>query len=623
MALASYLTNAGLVVLNKVLASGGPLNFTRAELGSGVETSEANCRARTSLKNKIADASLVSVAYEGGEAKISVQYVNTGLATGFFVNEVGIYAKDPTTHADVLYCYATFGDTPDWIAPASSAQYIRTYDIITIISSVQTVTVEVAPSTLATYEQLKDVSDRVDAIAKGAKIYGMRWNKANAQGTRLFDAAGLPTDVTPFCYRGEVAALSNPFDSLYPWSEFKQCNVDLTALAGLAAGQDIRDAVVAWYGDVGFKDDGSNGFVGAYRPEYWFTAYEDGDSIVFAVSDHELPGWAHCKPYIRGYGHCVDVGDSKVSCYKAQPLSNTALSTIHTYAGNNGMTLDDIYTYSAELTALVVEYATLNTQAAIGNGVDSLYYAPDLHPYADTSSSNKVILPKSYADYCIPGATIDFATTKDGVVLADRRSVVSCEEYSGDADYVEVTFDGTALSLTAASVFVSIHGLDNGPALGNASGYVGTAGKCNSFYRGAALFGNKWRYILGAYRQTGTQHIWICPEGEDPDDYDALNTAKHIDTGLVLPTGEGYIKRLGIVPGLGAVPFCLEKGGTAGSANPVGDYFYGSTSGSNTILLVGGAADHGARDGAFFGGWSVTASNSYWTSSAAPVLKHS
>ena len=51
MALASYLTNAGLVVLNKVLASGGPLNFTRAELGSGVETSEANCRARTSLKN--------------------------------------------------------------------------------------------------------------------------------------------------------------------------------------------------------------------------------------------------------------------------------------------------------------------------------------------------------------------------------------------------------------------------------------------------------------------------------------------------------------------------------------------------------------------------------------------
>ena len=624
MALASYLTNAGMVVLNKVLASGGPLNFTRAELGSGVETSEANCRARTSLKNKIADASLVSVAYEGGEAKISVQYVNTGLATGFFVNEVGIYAKDPTTHADVLYCYATFGDTPDWIAPASSAQYIRTYDIITIISSVQTVTVEVAPSTLATYEQLKDVSDRVDAIAKGAKIYGMRWNKANAQGTRLFDAAGLPTDVTPFCYRGEVAALSNPFDSLYPWSEFKQCNVDLTALAGLAAGQDIRDAVVAWYGDVGFADDGSNGFVGAYRPEYWFTAYEDGDSIVFAVSDHELPGWAHCKPYIRGYGHCVDVGDSKVSCYKAQPLSNTALSTIHTYAGNNGMTLDDIYTYSAELTALVVEFNTLNTQSAIGQGCDGLYYQPDVHPLADTSSSNKVVLPKAYEPYCVEGATLDFGASAGAVVLANRRTVVSCEEYSGDSDYVEVTFDGTGLSLTAASIWASIHGCDNGAALGNASGYVGTAGKCNSFYRGASLFGNKWRYILGAYRQKDTCHIWICPPGEDPDDYDALNTAKHIDTGCVLPLTEGYVKELHIIPGLGAVPFAKSVGGGAGSANPVGDYCYvPSASTANTILRVGGHADHGAKGGAFFGIWDADASISIWSYSAAPVLKHS
>ena len=150
MSMAAYLTTAGLTVLNKVIASQGPLEFTKAELGSGVCSDEAACRARTSLVTKKTDAIISGARYEGGEAKISVQYVNTNLQTGFFVNEVGLYVKDPDTSAQVLYCYATFGDgsTPDWIAPASSATYTRVYDIATIIANVSSVTVNVSPSAM-------------------------------------------------------------------------------------------------------------------------------------------------------------------------------------------------------------------------------------------------------------------------------------------------------------------------------------------------------------------------------------------------------------------------------------------------------------------------------------------
>ena len=619
--MAAYLTDAGLVVLNKVIASAGGLEFTKAELGSGVVTGEAACRARTSLKTKIADASLVQATYEGGQAKIAVQYVNTGLASGFFVNEIGLYVRDPQTSANVLYCYATFGDHPDWIAPASYAAYVRTYDLITIVSNVSSVTVQTSPSTLATAAQLKEVSDRVDAMSRGAKIYGFRWDKTNAKGTRLFDAAAITTDTTNFCYRGDgTVTLSNPFDSLYPFSEFKQCNVDLTAYAALAANEDRRNAVIAWYGDPDFADDGSNGFVGAYRPEYWFTAYEDDGARVFAISTTEMPGWAHSKPYIRGMGHCVDAGSNKVTCNSGNPMTNVAIGTIHTYAKNSGFTIEDIYTYSAELTAMIVEYATTHMQTAIGQGCDSLHRESESDiPLIAESDASRVILPVAAAPYCVEGATLDFGATKGAVVLANRRICTGYSVYSGNDQYIEVTFKGGTLT-TTTSMFVSFHGCSNGDSIGNASGFVGTAGKCNSFYRGASFFGNKWRYVLGIYRHTGDNHVWICPLDKDPDDYDALNTTDHVDTGLELAATEGWVKQLGLIPGLGAVPVCVQTGGN--SSNPVGDYHYvPANTAANTILIAGAAANNGGKVGPFCGSWSISSSYSSWDVAAAPVLK--
>lgn len=152
--LAAYLTVGGFTVLNKLLASKGPLVFTKAELGNGVCTDEEECRLRTEMVNKVADASLISVAYDGGEAKVTVQYVNRGLTQGFMVNEIGMYVRDPDTEEDVLYCYATFGQTPDWISPETTAIYIRKYEIITIVDRVETVQVLVSPTGMVTYDQL-------------------------------------------------------------------------------------------------------------------------------------------------------------------------------------------------------------------------------------------------------------------------------------------------------------------------------------------------------------------------------------------------------------------------------------------------------------------------------------
>lgn len=485
-------------------------------------------------------------------------------------------------------------------------------------------------------EDLSDLSDSVDArvaalqqqinaaMTRGIHIYGAKWDKTNAACARVFEAASIATDTTNFCHKGTAnGSYSNPFDNIYPWNLFRQCNVDLTKYAALHPGDDIREAVVAWYGEPGFKDDGSNGFVGAYRPQYWYTAYADGDYIIFAVADGKMDGWAESPAYIRGYGFAVDAGDSKLSCYDGQPLTNVALSTLHTRANNSGFTVEDIYTYSAEVTAFVVEYATMNTQNAIGSGCDSCYRSNNADkPHIAETGATRVVLPAACAEFALEGVTLDFGAEKDAVVAANRRTCTGYEAYS-DNDYISVTFD-TALDITT-DMYVSFHGRANGEAIGNASGYIGTAGKNNAFYRGSVLHANRYRYVLGAYRQTSTGKIWICPADDDPDDYNALNTSKHTDTGIVLPESKSgkYIEALAITPGLGAVPFCTAAGDNGSSSNPVGDALYTpAASTGNTVLLAGGLALSGASAGAFSGYWTAAASYSHWYYAVLPVLKN-
>lgn len=173
MALEAYLTTAGLNVLTKLMASRGPLKFIKAELGDGKCSGEEACRARTSLVKKVAEATFVGARYEGGEAKITTQYENEGLDTGFFVNEIGLYVQDPDSASAVLYCYATFGDNPDWIAPESSARYVRTYDIITIVSNVASVEVNVSPSAMVDQEEFDERLAEVGGAILALESYVM------------------------------------------------------------------------------------------------------------------------------------------------------------------------------------------------------------------------------------------------------------------------------------------------------------------------------------------------------------------------------------------------------------------------------------------------------------------
>ena len=485
-----------------------------------------------------------------------------------------------------------------------------------------------------TFQKSDGSSDTVNVYASNPYLnqhhYIARWDKTLAQMTRMGDAAGITTDTSNFGNFGSVNPdYDNPFDSIYPWSGIRICNIDLDAYMALQPGDSITKCVKAWDGDPDFDWDDDKG-VWRYRPEFWGSSWDDGTYRYFDVTDRPTGGYVHYPEAIAGcwHGRAVTrtVNGEPTTCLlpcTGIPTVRTALSTLHTYAKNYGATLDSIYSIDADLLLLTVEYATMNSQSAIGNGVTNLYRQGGYQIAAASTASNVIkVLAADAGDYFVYGAIVDIGTTDGGNQVGTYYVTATAPDT--DPTYLNVTL--TANATVTRENYWSIHGIINDPYklddFINKSGYIGTNGKSMAFYRGMELYGNMWFYTLGAYENAADKHIWIAADAEQADAYDALDTSVHIDTGLVLPTSAGYIRTLGLPQRSGLLalpPFCTAVGGS--STNPVGDYFYNGDYTYNTVLLRGGNANAGSRAGALYGSWPYTASDSYWASSARPLLK--
>lgn len=474
-------------------------------------------------------------------------------------------------------------------------------------------------------------------VPSSAPKYGVLWDKVMFKCVRrLWNAADITMDTTNFGHFGAVNSnYSNPFDNIYPWSERRVCNVDLpTYYAMDKNGYDVRDCVTAWEGEDGFSYDPAPGvMVGVYTPEFWGTSYDTPEGRVFAVSPVEQVGWVHFEPTIGGrwFGvrETLEIGGASkivLGCRVGMPATGIAMLTLHTYAENADLTLDDTYSYDATTILMVVEYATMDSQSVVGNGCSNLYTQNNDTIQEAATNTNKIKVLASKAANCIENAIINIGTTNSGRQIANRL-ITAVETDPDDSTKKILTISGEPITVTTAHYW-SIHGCGNAAdaEIGSKSGYIGVNGKCNAYYRGQVVHGNVFRYVLGAYREKGTNHIWIAKSRADAENYDALNKAVHIDTGIILPiyadkSGGGYIKTLDIVSGkLCVPPFCSEVGGT--SANPVGDYTYVlAVNTVDTVLRVGGYAGYGASGGRLCSIWDSVASNAGWSFSGVSFLK--
>ena len=464
--------------------------------------------------------------------------------------------------------------------------------------------------------------------------YVVRWDKTLSKCTRMYDAADITTDTTHFCYRGKVDdQYSNPFDDLYPWSHRKLCKADKAKYKELStSGGDVMGAITKWEDEPGFKLGPTvPGMDMVYTPEFWMRQWTDDTYVYVGVADGPIDGWTHVPQMVQArYLASKDAnGGGLTSLAGDLPYVDTiSIGNLHTEAKKDNLTIDNIFSWDAETVLMVVEYASLNCQSSIGQSVCNLYRAQNEHP-KENGNSNTVTLPSAIKSWCIPGAILAFGIANDRGTVA-RRAITKVDD--ADSGYVTVTFEGDPVEYTTAT-FCSIHGLYNTPdeAIGSKSGYIGTDGRSLAYYRGRNCYGNCYHYLLGAYREQNTGHIWVAPDEATADELDALNKGKCIDTECALPIGTdgkgtntdaggGYIQSLHLLENYPMAPFCKTVGGD--SNNPVGDHcWWPAKTAADTICIAGARALDGARVGRFAAPWRHASSFAWWSSAVSLAFR--
>lgn len=494
---------------------------------------------------------------------------------------------------------------------------------------------------IITAADLNNIEDGVEYAvdkAENSALYGARWDRATNQLTRLYDAKDITTTLTNFKHTGSFnPAIDNPFDLIYPWSDMVVCNVDLVAYRARTGTESLKTFITAVYGDPDFTYEGTADlFVGRYRPEFWYKSEEDSNNrVIFLISPTERTGFKHSEEQIDGISFAIDAGTNSsnqrvLTCGSGVPFTNVAGNTLHQYAKNSGFTLQDMNAVDAQTCLFFVEFANMNSQEALGDGCASCYRqdATDVIANVDNSGTYTVftVTDSALSSLIYKGSQLSFGTSVGATTYK-----ASVKNFSVSGSTYTITLD-RKLSSLANGHYMSVHGFDAcefpliGASVGNGSGYIGTNGKANAWYRGCVMYANRYQYILGMYRQQNTNHLWLCPDDRDPDDYDALNTTDHVDTGTALPnistnwqTVGGNAQRIA-----GLAAFMATGTSSGNSTSPVGDQQYvPAMSAGNTVLWLGCHADNGWYCGMLGCSWSLVAGFSYWSYAVRPLLKKS
>lgn len=137
------------------LVAGGTLEFTRISVGDGNIPAGQTAMTMTDLANRLFDVDINEV-YSDSESQATVTGVfnNSQTQTGFYYRELGLFAKDPATGAEILYCYGNAGTEAEWISPAGEESVIeKEVHIVTLVGNATEVTATLKSGIYPTIEQ--------------------------------------------------------------------------------------------------------------------------------------------------------------------------------------------------------------------------------------------------------------------------------------------------------------------------------------------------------------------------------------------------------------------------------------------------------------------------------------
>ena len=210
------------------LIAGGTLEFTRISVGDGNIPSGQTPLTMTDLAHRLFDVDINEV-YSDSESQATVIGVfnNAAVETGFYYRELGLFAKDPATGAEILYCYGNAGDEAEWISPAGSESVIeKEVHIVTLVGNATNVTANIKSGIYPTMGQMNAAIEVINtALSLKADL-----DKTAAEGGRVV-ASQMRFDETQTLYV-DAAATAEGADG----SEAKPFKTFAAALSAFYAG---------------------------------------------------------------------------------------------------------------------------------------------------------------------------------------------------------------------------------------------------------------------------------------------------------------------------------------------------------------------------------------------------
>jgi len=440
----------------------------------------------------------------------------------------------------------------------------------------------------ARIEELEADVDNIETTR--GHVYGIRrkiTSNSSSAWERLFDSVGKVANATK-----NGGTVQNDFDTLAPWSEIKSCNYDLTT-----------KKIKAWFGDANFAFDGSNGDVFTHIPKTYWSIYQDNDYDYVLLADYPRAGFMEVDGFFVGRYNGAVVDDVLHTYSGLVPTTNKTRAQFRTLAnalGDNFSQLD--WRYLVLQMLYLVEYATYNSQSALGNGVMS---RKNVKTIVAENNTNRVIVGSASGYYV--GQIIRIGTSDGGTQVADARKITAIEAYDdGTVTGSALTFDGAAVNI-AVDNFVCTMAQETGQcdSLGMKSGCLNNDGYHSMIYRGVEnLFANIWQFVDGINIKDYV--AYICKDHSQYADNVFADPYKPL--AYTNASSDGWAKTLGLDVDEPFFRFPTEVGG--GSSNYMADYYYRNT--GNRVALVGGYFDAGAGDGLWYWHFVNASSNAYW-----------
>ena len=165
------LTDLGKNLMAKA-QTGVALSFTRVGVGDGVITTE-EIEELEDLVDEVKTFSIYSVSVIGdGTARVRISLSNSGVTSGFYIREIGLFATDPDL-GEILYAYA-YTVNPDYLpATGGGTEVEEILDLISVIGNAETVNITLAEPSCAQmiYEDLDlyVATTGDDAVGKGTE----------------------------------------------------------------------------------------------------------------------------------------------------------------------------------------------------------------------------------------------------------------------------------------------------------------------------------------------------------------------------------------------------------------------------------------------------------------------